>query len=107
MNRGQVARFAYLTTTPVASGPNVWVDVVHPGVKLRYRLAHAEVFGVSQPHAALAGFFIGVAVVALIILKVDALWVAAVLSLALGFVAQVPGAFAIRTWRRVRNLLAD
>jgi hypothetical protein len=105
MNRGQIVRFTFLNAARFGHPPTIWLDIVHPGVKLEFRVAHNQIFGVSQPMAALIGCLLGFAVLAVILSFVHTLWLAAVISLTYGFFAQIPGAFAIRGWRRLRQVL--
>jgi hypothetical protein len=107
VNRGQVVRFTYLTTTTNPAGPSLWLDALHPGLKLRYHRRHALIWNVPQPQAALAGLCLAVPVVVAVGLTVDSVWLAATVSMVFGFVAQLPGAGVIHAWRWVRAKIGD
>ncbi len=104
MNRGQIVRFTFLNAARFDRPPTIWLDVLHPGVKLEFRVAHNQIFGVPQPAAALVGCLLGIVILAVILAYVHTLWLAAVTSLIYGFFAQIPGALTIRAWRRLQQL---
>lgn len=105
MNRGQMVRFHYLNAPRTQNQPTVWLDVLHKGVKVRFRVPQPQTLGVPQPTAALLGVAIGLILLGYIIAFVSTLWVAAVLALVYGFIAQVPGALVVRLWRRMKEWL--
>jgi hypothetical protein len=105
MNRGQVVRFHFLNAARTQNPPSIWLDILHKGVKLRFRLAHAEVLGVRQPLAALAGVISGFVFVGLLVAFVPNVWVAAICALLYGLVAQIPGALLLKLWRLLRDFI--
>lgn len=107
MNRGQTIRFAYLNTLRGGSGPTIWLDVLHKGVKSRYRVPYPETFGVPQPHAALVGALMGLVALFVLVATVDSAVFVGTIAFAFGLIAQAPGALAIRAWRWLRNRLGD
>ena len=105
MNRGQVIRFHFLNAGKTDKQPSLWLDVLHKGVKLQFRVPQNEIFGVPQPRAALVGVIIGFILIGVIIIYVKSIWIATLISLIYGFIAQVPGALLIRIWRKLRDSL--
>jgi hypothetical protein len=105
MNRGQVVRFHFLNAARTQNPPSIWLDVLHKGVKLRFRVAHPEVLGVRLPLAALAGVISGFVFVGLVVAFVPSVWVAAICSLLYGLVAQIPGALLLKLWRLLREFI--
>ena len=104
MNRGQVVRFTYLNNTDAAQQPAIWLDILHKGVRTRFRVAQPEFLGVPQFSCALAGSGLGIAVLAFIITTVETLWLAAVLSFLYGLFVLLPGAASIKLWQKCRDL---
>lgn len=103
MNRGQVVRFQFLNSAKTQNPPSIWLDVLYKGVRLRFRTRQNEIFGVPLPVASLAGVVLGFVLVGLIITLVKTVWIAALCSLIYGLVAQTPGAWIIRIWRKLRD----
>lgn len=106
LNRGQAVRFQFLNSAVPQKQPYIWLDCVHKGVRIEYRGLQALVFGVPQPQAALAGIVIGLALLAAVVAFVPIELVPAFVALVYGFVAQVPGAFAVKGWRWIRDTVA-
>ena len=104
MNRGQLVRFTYLNTSSGQLQPTIWLDILHKGIKTKFRVAQPEFLGVPQFSAALVGSVLGLLVVALVIATVETLWLAAVLSFLCGLFVLLPGAASIKLWRRFRDL---
>ncbi len=105
MNRGQVVRLTFLNAASTDKQPSLWLDILHKGVKLKFRVAQNQFLGVPQPAAALAGAALGLVVLGIVISFVHTLWIAALLCLVYGLLVLVPGALAIRLWRRLREWL--
>lgn len=103
INRGQVIRFHFLNAARTENQPSIWLDIVHKGLKLKFRVPQNHILGVAQPRAALVGVLLGVTLVGFVVVFVQSVWVAAVLSLAYGFVAQLPGALIVKGWRWLRE----
>ena len=102
-NRGQIIRFQYLNISKSEKQPTIWLDVVHPGVVLKFRPPQNQVFGVPQPLAVLVGTLLGLLFATLLYAYSPYVWLIAFGSLFFGFIAQVPGAYLIRVFRRVRG----
>ena len=108
MNRGQVVRLVYLNSATAETGPTLWLDILHKGVRLKYRAAYVaqtELLGVPAPAASCAGLVLGIGFFAAVTWSIDILWVGAGLCLAFGFMAPMPGALLIRLWRWLRNVI--
>ena len=104
-NRGQVIRFQYINVSKSDKQPHIWLEIVHPGVVLRFRHPQNQVFGVPQPMAALVGALLGLLFATLLYAYSPYVWLTALGSLLFGFIAQVPGAYAIRAFRQLRMWL--
>ncbi len=105
MNRGQAIKFTYLNSSKSSNTPTIWLAVTQKGVKLKFRPPQHQVFGVPQPQAAFVGVLIGLAVIVTLAWQVPNPWVVAAGSFIYGLVAQVPGAYAIRLSRRIREAI--
>ena len=106
MNRGQMLRFQFLNAAISERQPNIWVDVLHKGVKCKFRIAKNLVFGVPQPEAALVGTFVGLIAVGLIIIFLNSIPLSALLSFIIGLFVIVPGAYSVKVLRKIRDWLA-
>lgn len=107
MNRRQSVRLTYLNSAKGNSTPNIWLTVLQKGVKLKFSAPQNQILGVSQPQAAFAGVIIGlVATVSLVLLTSDP-WVIASTSLIYGLIAQLPGAYAIKLLRKLKDIIGD
>lgn len=103
MNRGQIVRFQFLNAPKQENQPLIWVDILHKGVKLKFRGPQNQVLGVAQPQAALIGSLLGFLFVGVIIASLNSASVTTTLALIFGLFAQVPGALFIRAWRWLRE----
>jgi len=106
MNRGQVVRLTFLNAVSGEKPPTLWLDILHKGVKLKFRVAHDEFLGAPRPAAVLVGSVLGVLFLAAVISLVKTVWVAAALCLLYGLVVVVPGALSIKLWRWLRDSIA-
>ena len=107
MNRGQVIRLTFINSAKTQNQPTIWLDILHKGIKLNFRVAHNKIFNVSQPIAAVVGVLIGIIILGIIIFSVNAIWLAALLSFIYGLFAQIPGAFTVKLWRGLKQLLSS
>jgi hypothetical protein len=105
MNRGQVVRLAFLNAASTENQPTVWLDIVHKGVKVKFRVAHDLFLGTPRPAAALVGAALGIPFLVIVIAFIDTLWVAAAACLLYGLLVVVPGALSIKLWRSMRELV--
>lgn len=106
MNRGQVIRFSFLNSAQYQKQPSIWIDILHKGVKLEFRISHSKVFGVSQPLAALVGLLIGIFVVVLINFNINSIWLATSITFIYGLIAQIPGAFTVRICHKLKQMFS-
>ncbi len=105
MNRYQVIRLHFLNSANTQNQPSIWLDVVHRGVKLKFRIPQNQFLGVPQQTAALIGGALGLVFIVFIISVVQNLWMAAFLSFLFGYLALLPGAYCVKLWRWLRELL--
>lgn len=105
INRGQMVRFHFLNAAATQNQPSIWLDILHKGVKLRFRVPQNQILGVPQPIAALVGALLGFVLLGVIITFIHSVWLAAFCSLVYGFFAQVPGAYVVKAWRSLRQWL--
>jgi len=102
-NRGQSIRITYLNSANTLAMPNIWLSVAIKGVKLKFQAPQNQTLGVPQNQAAFIGVLIGIVIlVALPMFITDSL-VIAMCAMSYGFIAQLPGAFTIRLYRRIKE----
>ena len=107
MNRGQVVHLTYLNASSTPQQPTIGLDILHKGVRMKFRVAQPEFLGVPQLSATWVGSALGLVVVAVIIATVETLWLAVVLSFLYGLLVLIPGAASIKLWRSFRDLLGS
>ena len=106
MNRGQKARFELLNAADTEEQPEIWLEILQKGIVCKFRVAHQLFMGVPQPTAALVGSIVGLIVILLMLIHIDNVWVAGILAYLIGLLVLVPGALTIKTYRKLRELLA-
>ena len=106
LNRGQVVRLTFLNAASSDRQPSIWLDILHKGVKVKFRVGHDQFLGTPRPAAALVGAALGAPFLAVVIAFVNTVWIAAALSFLYGLLVLVPGAFSIKLWRWLRELAA-
>lgn len=106
MNRNQIILFQYLNAANTEAQPSIWLDVLHTGVKLKFRVAPVSILGVPRPSAAFAGLIVGLLFVGLVISYIDSLWIASISTFTFGLIAQLPGAYTIKTFRKMREFIS-
>lgn len=87
--------------------PSIWLSVAQKGVKLKFQVAQNHILGVPQGQAAFVGVLIGIVVLAALSLFVLEPLVAATIAMTYGLVAQLPGAYTIKIWRRVKEAIGS
>lgn len=110
MLRGQVIRCHYLNEADAEGSPLFYVDVVHTGVRLRYRPRPEplqELLGVPMQQAVQAGCLWCGAVTVAVLSWVSAVWIAAVVCMVSGMAMALPGAVLVRAWWRIRAFFGD
>ncbi len=105
LNRGQSIRITYLNSANSQGNPSIWLSIALKGVKLKFRSPQKEIFGVSQPQAALIGTVISIFAVGALTVLISDLWSVAFLSLLMGLIAVVPGAYAIKVFRKLKEAI--
>ena len=103
MNRGQVLRLIFLNAALSDIQPSLWLDILHKGVKLKFRVAQNLILGVPQRLAALVGAGIGILFIVLILQFVSTAWIAATLAFLYGLFVLLPGSLVVRLWRWLRD----
>lgn len=106
MNRGQIVRFAYLNAALREHQPSLWIDVVHKGVKVKYREPPNVFMGVPHPHAILVGSALGLLVLGLVIWLTDTIWLASIICLVYGLAVVLPGVVCIKSYYWLRDSIA-
>ncbi|MCY3729272.1 MAG: hypothetical protein OXF97_09820 [Nitrospira sp.] len=104
-NRGQMIRISYLNSAKSESIPNIWLHATVKGVKIKFREPQNQILGISQPHAALVGVSIGFVGLIPLVLLISSPWAMTFLAMFYGFIAQIPGAYAIKVFRKLREAI--
>lgn len=104
MNRGQIVRVTILNAPTGESQPSIWLDIVHPGVKVRFCVAHQQILGTPQPVAALVGAGLGIPFLLIVVNLTDISWVVGLLCLIYGVFVVFPGVYCIKVWRWLREV---
>lgn len=107
LNRGQAVRLIFLNVPRSKGQPSIWMDIQHHGIKVKFRVAHDEFLGIPRPAAFLAGTALGVPLLAVVIASVNTVWIATALAFLYGLLVFVPGAYSIKLWRWLRELVGD
>jgi len=106
MNRGQKLRFEFLNAAYSEEQPAIWLDILHKGVTCKFEVAKNQIFGVPQSEAVIVGTVIGILGIIFVIMWVESVALAAILSFLIGWLVLIPGAFSIKLFRRLREALA-
>lgn len=85
--------------------PSIWLTVAQKGVKLKFQGPQNQIFGVPQNQAAFAGVVLGIAVLIALAIFITEPWAIATAAMTYGLVAQLPGAYAIKVIRRLREAI--
>ncbi|WP_445289068.1 hypothetical protein [Variovorax atrisoli] len=108
LNRGQIAQATYLTTLKNgASGPMLFAEVHQAGLRVKPAPLGPQVLGVRLKVAAWVGLATAAVVVAASIAFVSTVWIAALLSCAVGLSATFIGALLVRGFDAVSRLVID
>ncbi len=102
-NRGQLIRFTFLNSAKTENQPSLWLDIVHKGVKTKFQIAQNKFMGVQQNTAALVGSILGIFLLVAVVIMLDVVWIAAIVSFLYGLFVLVPGALLIKLWQKLRN----
>lgn len=104
-NRGQMVRISYLNSATSEEIPSIWLSATIKGVRVKFRVPQEQIYGVPRPLAAISGVVIGLILIVPLVVYVPNAWVIAILAIVYGFVAQIPGAFFIKTMRKIREII--
>jgi hypothetical protein len=107
LNRGQRIPFNLLSTAPEGQRPNIWCDILHKGIKIKFRVRPPVLLGVPLKSVAWASAGLMLVFLAGVIAWVDTAWVAAMLVWAFGLVSLYCGALLLRFLRKVRAMFSD
>ena len=103
MNRGQTIRFEFLNEAESEEQPEIWLDVLHKGVRCKFKPLQDQFMGVAKPTATLVGNMIGMLAVGLILIFAENTLTAAIFSYIIGVTVVLPGIYAIKVHRKIRN----
>ena len=105
-NRGAKLVMTYLTqATPGSQGPEVWVELIHEGVELMFKPRVPSVHGVPQKIAISIGLLGSIFVLVVSAIYIQEVWIAALLCLVVGLVAQSIGAVFYRAFMFVKRMI--
>ena len=102
-----MVRFTYLTEVLTDTGPSIWLDMLHKGIRLEFRPETVQFMGVSDRAASLVGLILGCLLLIPVVVLVDAVWLAALLPFVYGLAVRAVGAALIKAWMRLRDLVAS
>ncbi len=103
MNRRHLIRLVYLTESKTAEQPTVWLDLVHKGVLLRFRIPKPEFLGVPTNSAAMSGLVVGIFLIPLLMGYVSNIWILTYASFGLGAFAMVLGVVVLKIGRSFKT----
>lgn len=104
-NRGQTIKVTFLNSANSSAMPTIWLSIGIKGVRLKFRGPQNQILGVPQGQAAFVGVLTGLVVLVALAFLASEPWVIATTAMMYGFVAQIPGAYAIKLMRRVREAI--
>jgi hypothetical protein len=105
LNRGQSVRLMYLNSANSANPPNIFLSVLQKGVKLKFRPPKRQVFGVYYSQASFLGLFIGIFVLSGLIFYVSNPFIIALGAFVYGLFALLPGAYLIKMYLKIKELI--
>lgn len=104
-NRGQIVKINYLNSANTESMPNIWLSTSVKGVKAKFQVPRRLVFGVPQPRAALVGALLGLLGLIPLAYFVESTWIVGGAALVFGYLVVVPGAYAVKAYRFLREAI--
>jgi hypothetical protein len=105
LNRGQSIKITYLNSAQSSAMPSIWLSVAIKGVRLKFQGPQNQILGVPQNQAAFVGVLLGLAILLVLALYLNMPWVAVTATMTYGFIAQLPGAYSIKLYRRLKDLI--
>ena len=104
-NRGQSVRISYLNAADTEAVPSIWLSAAMKGVKVKFQVPQQQIFGVSRPRAATLGAVLGIVGFIPLAYFVQNTWIVGAVSLAFGYFVVVPGAYIIKGYRKLREII--
>lgn len=104
-NRGETIKINYLNAAKSENIPSIWISATQKGVRIKHRIPQNLILGVSQSHAALVGGFIGAVGVIPLVIFISNPWIIAIAAITYGFSALIPGAYTIKLFRKLREII--
>lgn len=106
LNRGQKLLVRFLVTAPNApQGPAIWMESLHPGLKLKYAPNHNQILGVSVKITVSMAIFISLLTFFICMFFTSEVWIAASLCTFVGLFAQHIAAVIYKICRPVYSAL--
>ena len=106
LNRGQVIKINILNSAISEELPAIWLDIIHKGVKLKFREPQNMIFGLSQKSASIAGTILGLISLSFIITFAKNIILASISAFFLGWSAILLGALLFKAWYQIRQWIA-
>ncbi|GLH75078.1 hypothetical protein GETHLI_35810 [Geothrix limicola] len=105
-NRGEKIVHRYLTSVPPGkNGPILFVDLLHQGLKIRFKVAGPQIHGVLVAYALPVGFITSVVILAASISLIHTPWVIGFIALPVGLFAQSIGAGVFKFYRVLKAII--
>jgi hypothetical protein len=104
-NRGQKVRITYMNAAESTKMPTIWLSATLKGVKVKFKIPQQEILGVSRPRAAIIGALIGLLLLFPLVIFVKNSWAIALAAITYGYFVVVPGAYALKAYRKARDLI--
>ena len=105
-NRGQKLQFTYLSTLlNNNSHHGIWVEMIYPGLKFKQQFQTIKIHDVLSTQALPLGLIALLFILLLSILYIDSIWIASIVCMISGLMAQSIGAYIYKTFNFIRNLI--
>ncbi len=104
-NRGQQIRISYLNAAKSGETPTIWLSATLKGVKVKFQAPQNQIYEVPQPLAASVGVVLGLVGLIPLVIFVSNNWAVALIAISYGFIAQLPGVFVIKAYRKFREFI--
>lgn len=105
INRGQKLQFAFLNAPKSDEGPAIWLEIVHKGVKCKYREDQPLFHGEHQGRSKLAGIAINFAFAIYMMVFLKDSPATILLAFVLGLTVLWSGTYTIKVYRKMRTWL--
>ena len=105
LNRGQKVLTRFLVTVANAnSAPSIWMDTLHPGIKLKYRPNQNHFLGIPVRITLPLGLAICFIVVIVSAIYLTEVWSASIICMVVGLFAQILAAIIYRFSKKIYNV---